>query len=288
VSLAAPSPAARYILTALFFFALMQIGVKALPHIPAHEIVLFRAGISFVVSYLLLRRKRINPWGKNRKLLFLRGASGTVALILFFYTLQNMPLASAVTIQHLSPVFTAILAGLFFGEATRFKQWLFILVSVVGVIFIKGYDPRVTVLETALGLTAALSSGLAYNFIRRLRHSDHPLVVVLYFPLVTIPTVGLYTIFHWTTPAGWDWAVLLFVGLTTQIAQVYLTRAYFADSAVTVSSFNYVGVVYALFFGFIIFGETIGILALFGIALILFGVTMSQRYRRVEKNPAAF
>jgi drug/metabolite transporter (DMT)-like permease len=276
-------PAARYILTALFFFALMQIGVKALPHIPAHEIVLFRAAISFVVSYLLLRRKKVTPWGNNKRLLLLRGASGTVALVLFFYTLQNMPLASAVTIQHLSPVFTAILAGLFFGESTRFKQWIFILLSFGGVIFIKGYDPRVTVPETILGLTAALSSGLAYNFIRRLRDSDHPLVVVLYFPLVTIPTVGLYTIFHWITPIGWDWAVLLFVGLTTQIAQVFLTKAYFADSAVNVSSFNYIGVVYALLFGFVLFGETISLLAVFGIALILFGVTMSQHYGKVGK-----
>ena len=87
-------------------FAAVNLMVKFLPHLPATELVLFRSLITFVISYLLLRRKRVNPWGNNKKWLLIRGIAGTTALTVFFYTIQKMPLSAAVTIQYLSPFFT--------------------------------------------------------------------------------------------------------------------------------------------------------------------------------------
>lgn len=276
------SDGVRYILIATFMFALMQVGVKWLSHIPSHEIVTFRAVISLIVCWVLLRRAGISPWGNNKRWLIARGLAGTVALTLFFYTLQRMPLASAVTLQYLSPIFTIIIAGVMLGEPPRPIQWLFFVVSFAGVLMIKGFDPRVSPLDVVLGVTAAFASGVAYNIIRKVRNDDHHLVVVFYFPLVTVPIIGTYTALHWVMPLPVDWVVLLVIGICVTIAQIYMTRAYQAERAANISNFNYLGVVFALAFGLVIFGEHIEPLALVGIVLIILGTLMSSRYRLSE------
>ena len=97
-----------FMLISTVAFSLMQLCVKFLHHLPTHELILFRSAISLVLSLGYLLPKGINPLGNNRKFLLLRGIFGVTALSLFFVTIQNIPLASAVTIQYLSPIFTAV------------------------------------------------------------------------------------------------------------------------------------------------------------------------------------
>ncbi len=273
-------PGVKYIIISTIFFALMNVGVKYLTAIPAHEIVLFRGLVSLIVCYLMLRRLKISLWGNNKRLLIYRGLAGTAGLIMYFYTVQNMPLASAVTIQYMSPIFTIILAGIMRQESPRPIQWLFFIVSFAGVVMIKGFDPRVDVMELVIGVSSAFFSGLAYNFIRKLKDYDQPLVVVFYFPMVTVPIIGTYTIFHWVTPNLEELIVLILIGLVTTSAQIYMTKAYQVDKASNISNFNYLGSIYAIVIGLLFFDETIGALAMAGIGLIIFGVYMSSRFRQ--------
>lgn len=276
------TPGVRYILLSTLFFAIMNVGVKYLDHIPAHEVVFFRAWVSLVMGYILVKRAGLNPWGNNKKLLIARGLAGTAALTMYFYTLQEMPLASAVTIQYLSPIFTIIIASFMLKEHTRPIQWLFFVVSFAGVVMIKGFDARITPLELTLGILAAMSSALAYNFVRKLKDTDHPLVVVFYFPLVTVPIIGPYTVTHWVAPSWTDWIILLAIGVAVTIAQIFMTKGYQAERASNVSNFNYLGSVYALLIGWFFFAESIPWLGLAGIVLIIFGVIMSSRFRQAE------
>ena len=276
------SPGIKYILLETFFFALMNIGVKYLDRIPAHEIVFFRALVTLVAGYILIRRQGISPWGNNRRLLLARGAAGTAALVMFFYTIQQMPLASAVTIQYLSPIFTIAFSSWLLRESAAKSQWLLFLVSFAGVLLVKGFDARVDPWDMAIGIVAAAGSGLAYSFVRQLKESDHPLVVVFYFPVVTVPIVGAYTVFHWVTPESIEWVLLLGVGAMTTIAQVFLTKAYHSDRAANISNFSYLGVVYAIVIGYTAFGEELAWMALAGMVLIVGSVFLSSRYRQAN------
>ena len=101
------------------FFSFMNLGVKFLPHLPVLEIVHIRALIMFFITIAYLKKKGINPLGNNRKILFLRGIFGVVALSLYFYSIQNMPFASAVTIMQLSPIFTTLAAVFILKEKIK-------------------------------------------------------------------------------------------------------------------------------------------------------------------------
>lgn len=259
-------------LVSTFAFSLMQLCVKYLPHIPTPELILFRSVISLLLSLVFLIQNGISPLGNDRKGLFMRGFFGMMALTLFFLTLQNMPMATAVTLQYLSPIFTSVIAVFFLKERIRHIQWVFYISAFTGVLLIKGFDDRVTIPYLLAGVGSALFAGVAYNFIRRARDTDHPVVVVLYFPLVAIPVMAVASWFMWVTPKWSDWPIILLLGIFTQIGQVYMTKALQAEKANIVTSLKYLGAVYALLYGYFLFGESYGMVALLGFGLVLTGV----------------
>lgn len=261
-------------------FSLMQLCVKFLGHLPTHELILFRSLISLVLSLSFLLPKGINPLGNNRKFLLLRGVFGVTALSLFFITLQNIPLASAVTIQYLSPIFTAIIAIFVLGERMKRAQWLFFLLAFIGVAMLKGFDERVSIFYLGIGVLSAFFAGAAYNCIRLVKDSDHPLVVVLYFPMVATPIMLVLSYYNWVMPIGSDWLLILLLGIFTQIGQVFMTKALQAEKANLVASLKYLGSIYALAYGYFIFDETYGLLSLLGIVMILLGVILNVVIKR--------
>lgn len=266
-------------LLSTFFFALMQVCVKWVPHIPAEEIIVFRSLVSLAISLAFLRRAGVSVWGNNRKWLFARGAFGAVALILFFNVLQNIPLATAATLQYLSPIFTAILGIFIVKERVRFWQWVFFLISFAGVLVIEGVEASVDTLYLWLGVISAFFTGVAYSIVRKLNVKEHPLVIIFYFPLVTLPVVGIYTVFNWVQPEGWDWAMLLLVGLFTQLGQYYMTLSYQHEEISKVANLTYIGIIYALLFGFIFFGELLSFWTYVGMGLVLLGVLLNVQYK---------
>lgn len=267
-------------LLAGIFFALMNVSVKFLPNIPAIEIILFRSLFSFFFSYIILKKKGVSVLGNNKKLLVLRGVVGSVGLITFFYTLQHIPLASAVTIQYLGPIFTSIMGIFIVKERVRLIQFFYFGIAFAGVLMIEGFDSRIDPLFLAIGITSAFFSGLAYNVIRKLKNSEHPLVIVFYFPLVTIPIAGGISYFFWVQPYGWDWAILLLIGILTQFAQYFMTMAYQNANLSKMASLNYIGIIYALGFGFFLFGETYNLWTYAGMMLVLSGVILNFTSRR--------
>lgn len=265
----------KYMLMAGFFFAIMNVCVKFVAHLPTLEVVLFRSVFSFFVTYYYLRKNNIPPLGNNIPVLTLRGIAGCLGLVGSFYTLQHIPLASAVTINYLSPFFTAILGIFIVKQKVRSIQFLYFALSIFGVFLLKGFDIRISTFDVIIGLSAALFAGIAYNMISKSKGSEHPLVVIFYFPLLTIPVVGIYSIFHWQTPTGMDWFYLLLIGITTQLAQYYMTLSYQTANLAKVASLNYLGVIYALGFGYIFFEETFNTMSLLAILLILLGVFLN-------------
>jgi drug/metabolite transporter (DMT)-like permease len=226
--------------------------------------------------------------GNNRKVLLFRGLCGAVALILYYETLQNIPLASAVTIGFLAPIFTTLLGIFIIGEKVYKLQWLFFLLAFGGVVLVQGVDTRVATFYFAIGIVATFFSGLAQNFIRKVNTQEHPLVIVFYFPLITTPITGVYSAFNWVAPQGWDWAVLISIGLFTQFAQYFMTKSIQLEELSRVSIIRYLGIVYALIFGYLFFDETYTVFAYAGMLLAVLGVILNlwykQRKTKVEER----
>jgi len=259
-------------------FSLANVFVKQVSHIPAMEVVFFRTSIASAFCFIGLYRAKADWWGSNRTLLFLRGAFGTTALFLFFITLQNIPLASAMTIQYVSPIFTSIMAIFILKEKVRSMQWLFYGIAFLGVLLIEQVDTRVSLFYLLLGIVSAFCSGVAYNLVRSMRGREHPLTIVLHFQLVGVLVGFISLFFAWETPAGWDWLFLFLVGAFSQLGQIFLTSALQKERAASVSIVNYTGLIYAVTIGWFVFGETHPTETFFGMALVVVGVLASVIY----------
>ena len=149
----------------------------------------------------------------------------------------------------------------------------------LGIAMVKGFDPNVTPGLLLMGICSALFSGLAYNCIRKVKDSDHPLVVVFYFPLIATPVMGLLSAFNWIQPMGIEWLLLLAMGILTQIAQVFMTKALQTAEINEVISFKYLGIILALGFDLLLFEVVYSSFALLGIALVLLGVLSNILYK---------
>ncbi len=269
----------QYMVLATFIFGVMNVFVKMLPGIPAAEIVFFRSMVSLIITYVLLRRQNVSVWGKRKGWLLLRGLAGAIALVLYFYTLQVIPLATATTIWFMVPIFASIIGIFLNKESVSFWQWVFYVIAFAGVVMVEGFDPRVTPELMLIGIAAALFAGFAYNFIRKINTTEHPLVIIFYFPLVTLPLTGAWSAFHWVMPAGMEWLLLLMVGILTQIAQFFLTKSYQLEEVSKVSSLTYLGLIYALIFGWVFFEENFNAQTYLGMGVVLIGVILSIWYK---------
>ncbi|MEO6969265.1 MAG: DMT family transporter [Chthoniobacterales bacterium] len=269
------SGAVGNMLLATLAFAVMNVFVKQLDRIPAMEIVFFRCLVSGIICGVVIARERFDWKGNNHTLLIARGTFGTLALFAFFVTLQHMHLATAVTIQYLSPIFTALIGVFVLREAVPKRQWLFYGIAFAGVFVLKGFDSRVSTFYLLIGIGSALCSGMAYNLVRRLREREAPIVVVLHFQLVGIVAGLVFILFRWITPSPWEWLFLVMCGVLTQVGQIGLTKSLQSERIAQVAVLNYIGLIYALIFGVTLFGERYTLQTVLGIALVIVGVILS-------------
>lgn len=273
---------------AAFFFSLMSLLVKvAGQRLPSSELVMGRSIVSLVISYAMLKRVRVNPWGERKGLLAVRGLLGFGGLLCFFYAIPRLPLADVTVIQFTNPVFTALLAALLLKERLHRAILLSIGLSLSGVLLIAQpaflFGEQVAPLDldaVGIALAGAVFAALAYTAVRKLRETEHPLVVVFYFPLVSIPACIpiLAPVFVWPTPI--EWLMLLGIGVLTQIAQVFLTRGLHLETAGRATSVSYLQILFAAAWGMIFFAEFPDALSIVGAALVITGLLLTARAKK--------
>jgi len=124
-----------YMLLSSLSFSVVNLMVKILTNAkgqfqfiqdyPPYEIVFFRSIISLTICIFIIKQQKIPFFGYNKKWLIIRGIFGATSLTLFFYTLKNLPIAVATTIQYLSPISTIIFAIFLLKQKVKPIQWLF-------------------------------------------------------------------------------------------------------------------------------------------------------------------
>lgn len=262
--------------SALAFSAMTVLVKLAGQRLPSQEIVLARATVSLVLSYGLLRRAGVSPWGQDRGWLWVRGLLGFAGLSCVYAAVTHLPLAEATVLQFLHPPITALLAAVFLGEAVSGRLGFATAISLLGVVLVSRpailfgdvADPLDPVWVT-VALCGALFSACAYVLVRRLSQTENPLVIVFYFPLVTVPAAIPTVVTSYVHPEGIEWLMLLGVGIATQIGQVSLTRGLVLLPVARGTALSYLQVVFATLWGLIVFGDRPDVWTVVGGALVI-------------------
>ena len=251
-------------------FSLMAVCVKHLvSRIPVAEIVLARALLNVAMSGWLLWAAGVSPWGQRRGLLALRGITGSLALFCVYAALAVLPLATATLLQYLYPTLTALLAWRWLGEPIGRRVALALALGWLGVVLVLQPGSGTGAPGVLLALGGALLTAVAYVSVRQLGRSEHPLVIVLWFPLMAVPLSLPFVLLEPVLPTAAEALWLLGVGLFTQLGQLGLTHGLTRLPAGRATALGYAQVGFAALWGWSLFGESLAAPTLLGGALIL-------------------
>tara|TARA_B100001250_G_C19450180_1_gene635650 strand:- start:290 stop:676 length:387 start_codon:yes stop_codon:yes gene_type:complete len=119
-------------------------------------------------------------------------------------------------------------------------------------------------------------TSLAYICVRKLSAKEHPLVIIYYFPLVSIPLSIPLLINNFVIPSGIEWIWILGIGFFTQIGQVCITEGLRLLPAGQATSLNYSQVIFSSIWGIFIFKEAISITVYMGGICVLISTIISM------------
>lgn len=264
------------------FFTMMAICIKAAAErVPPGEAVFFRSffALPVILAWLAWRSEIGSGFATRHPMGHIwRGLVGTAAMALNFAALGLLPLPEATTLFYTAPLFIVVLAALFLGEEVRIFRISAIFVGLVGVgvvlaprlsIVDAGTETSLATLGAILALLGAGCAAVAQVLVRSLVSTEKTGTIVMYFT-ITSAAVSLLTIpFGWVRPTGFEAALLVGSGFFGGVGQIFLTQAYRNAPVSVVAPFEYVSMVFALTFGYLLFDEIPTVPMLIGAALIV-------------------
>ncbi|WP_421151025.1 DMT family transporter [Seonamhaeicola sp. NFXS20] len=277
--------ALKFMLISTLSFACMNSIVKDLVHISAYQIVFFRSISTLVITTSILLKYNISILGNNKKLLIIRGLVGVTSMTLFFMSTKYLPIGTAVSLRYLAPIFAAVFAIFFLKEKVKPIQWLFFTMAFSGVVILKGLDTNIDTYGLLLIICSAIFSGLVYVVLSKIGKSEHPVVVVNYFMIISVLVGGVLSIKNWVNPVGIEWPMLLGLGIFGYFGQIYMTKAFqTAVSTSQIAPLKYLETIFTVLFGVFIFAEVYSFWSILGIGLIIIGLVLNARFKERSKK----
>ncbi len=262
-------------------FACMGVLVKlGASRFGSSELVFYRSLFSLLLMTAILFRRRVSLATVHWRGHLWRGVSGTVAMLLFFYCLTTLPLATAITLNYTSSLFIAVLSLLVYKDHFHLPLSSALVLGFIGVILLLHPTlEREQFLNGLLGLCSGFLAAIALLNVRELGKAGEPAVrVVFYFNLIATLFTGVWmTQGEMHAVALTDVPLLLALGASATLAQLALTRAYRVGQTQVVSTLSYSAIAFASLFGLIFWQETLSPGGWLGIALIVGSGMLSLR-----------
>ena len=267
-------------------FSVMDIIVKWSEDYPLGQVLFFRGffGIVFYFFVIPPERRKNFYYTKRAGLHFLRCIFGLIALVAIFTALRNLPLATVVSISFAAPIFTTIFSIFLLNEKVGFYRWLAVIVGFIGIIVIT--EPGFSSLNIYYLYPIIFCLGLSYVAIaiRQLSTSEPVWLISLYFS-VAITLLSFLTIpYGWVMPNLNDLAILSLVGIFGGVANLWLSQSYKYSEVSLVTPLKYLALVFAIIFGYFIWGEVPTIKTLLGAALVIISSIIIFRREIHHKN----
>lgn len=211
--------------------------------------------LAFMLPFLLRRHPaelfRVNRLG----LVLLRGVQLLAGTFCFITAVRYIPLADAVAIGFVAPLFVVALSVPLLGERVGPRRWTAVLVGLGGTFVI--IRPGFAEVHWSYGLMILLALIFATFVIntRILTRTERPIPMLFYTALVGTAGSSLVLPFAWQTPTLEQWAVLALMGALGGASHLLLIHAYRVATASLLAPFQYAQIIFAGLFGWLAFGD---------------------------------
>jgi len=283
-----------WMLAASFFYAVMSSLVKQCSlETGVFEIVFFRALLSLLFIFAIMRVRHIGLATHYPFKHFLRSICGAIAFTLWFAATAHLPLGTAVTLSYAGPIFIALTTIVLCLMRRQKAPWL--LAVAIGI----GFAGICMMMRPTFGqnqaiwalaaLTTSAFAPIIFMTVQKLGQAGEPSTrIVFYFMLVSTiwGAIGVYCVeggIHMHSTGLW--AMLLGVGLCSTLGQICMTQAYARGNLLVSACLQFSTIPIAEVLSVVVFGERLPIDGLIGMGLILVaGIMATVTEKRKEKR----
>jgi len=199
----------------------------------------------------------------------------------FFYSLSVLPLAEAVTLSFLAPVFVALLGALILKERLDGRILQALGFGIAGMLMMVWPRLQGEVSGAGLGVAAALFSAVSYAFnlilLRRIALKEHPSIIVLFQNGGPALCLAIPAWLHFVPLSGQDLAAYFFAGALGVAGHLSLTSAFARAPASRLAPIEYTALIWASLLGWSVFGEVPSLTTFAGGLLIVAGAFAVSR-----------
>ena len=268
------------ILSAAFFFSLMNVFVRLSGDVPSMQKSFFRNVVAMCFAFSIVWKNRIplrlprNTWFD----MFCRAGFGTIGILCNFYAVDHLNLADATMLNKLSPFFAIVFSFFLLSEKVSLFQGSCVAIAFAGsLLIVKPGFVGTPFVPALIGLTGGMAAGIAYTMVRILGKKGvrGPLIVFCFSAfssLVLLPNL----ILNYCPMSLAQFACLILAGLSAAGGQFSITAAYTYAPARELSVYDYTQVIFGAIFGFFLFGQlpdiysVLGYIIIIGVAIVMF------------------
>ena len=269
-------------------FSIMDLIVKWSDNYPLGQVIFFRGFFGIVLYYFVIPKERIRDFYVTKRPLlhFSRCFFGLAALLSIFTALRNLPLATVVSISFAAPIFTTIFSIFFLSERVGYFRWLAVFIGFIGILIIS--EPGFSSLNVYYIFPVIFVLGMSYVAISiRQLSSTEPVWLISLFFSAAITIAGLLTLpFGWIMPSFYDLTLLSMIGFFGGVANLWLSQSYKFSEVSLVTPLKYLALVFAIVFGYLIWGEVPSGKTLIGAILVIASsIIIFRREIALKKEP---
>ena len=252
-------------------FSSMDVIVKWTSDYPIGQVMFFRGLFGILPIIFLIPNERFKNFyiTKRPGLHLKRCCSGLRALAAIFLALRNLPLETVTSISFAAPIFTTLLSIFFLSERVGAYRWAAVFVGFIGVLVIT--QPGFSSLNIYYLFPIIFCIGMSYVAITiRQLSTTEPVWLISFFFSFAITLVGIISIpYGWIMPSLIDFFLLCTIGILGGTANLLLSQSYKLSEVSLVTPLKYLGLIFAIIFGYLIWDEIPTIKTLMGASLVI-------------------
>jgi len=178
-----------------------------------------------------------------------------IAMLCGFTAIINMPLADATALGFAKSFFVTIFAVIVLKESVGVYRWSAVAVGFIGVLIMLRPGTESFSLYGLLAVIGAASAGFVMVIIRLLSRTDAPNTILMFQAVGVAIVMVIPALIYWVPPTPKEWVILAAIGFVSYFAQIANIYAFKFGEASMLASLDYVRLIYAAAFGWLIFSQ---------------------------------
>lgn len=253
------------------------------------QVLLLRSAAAFLILLPFIWSSGFRPLFSLERpgMQVLRVVLSSAEVYCFYFAVISLPLADVMTYWLAAPIYVAALSPLLLGEHVGWRRWTAIFIGFGGVVV--ALEPSAATLTAPAMISIAGSFCFAFMMLSGRALRGTPDTALVFWQIVGAGLVGLVTApFAWVQPSAFDFGLLGLLGVVAMVAHICVNRALKLADAATVAPLQYTLLLWAIIFGWMIFGDLPRPAMLAGAAIIISsGLFIFWREQQLKRRNVA-